>query len=442
MKKALKWLLLVVLVGLVVAALMVQWPIEVEVIEARKATIEETVVEEARTRLETDYRISMPVGGRLLRIDLKEGDRVESGDVVARIDRFEREEKLAGLKARRDEIEALIVGVDVAKPKAEDIAAAALVRDEARARYAAAQKAHETSRINLEQEEELFKRRRELFREGAITETEFIEAERAIRMLRAGREEAAETEQAMKKNAERTQVELERLRDSIDDNEYQRVAYKAQLDRVRTEMAILLDELAKSEIRAPATGPVLDIFQEDEQVLPAGTPLLKVGDLESIRIEADVLSEDVGRMDIGQAVEVFGPAVDGTVIGQIERIYPAGFKKISALGIEEQRVRVIIAFDRRELPLRPGVRVDVRFITDRAEDVLVVPERALFMLAGQWHAFVARDGVAERRAVEVGIRSDEDAEIRAGLDEGDLVIYDPPPELDEGARVRPRRAAE
>ncbi len=442
MKKALKWLLLVVLVGLVVAALMVQWPIEVEVIEVRKGTIEESVVEEARTRLETDFRVSMPVDGRLLRIDLKEGDRVESDDVVARIDRFEREEKLSGLEARQDEIEALIVGVDVAKPKAEDIAAAALVRDEARARYAAAQKAHETSRINLEQEEELFKRRRELFREGAITETEYIEAERTIRMLRAGREEAAETEQAMKKYAERSQVELERLRDSVDDNEYQRVAYKAQLDRVRTEMAILLDELAKSEIRSPASGPVLDVFQEDEQVLPAGTPLLKVGDLESIRIEADVLSEDVGRMDIGQAVEVFGPAVDGTVIGQIERIYPAGFKKISALGIEEQRVRVIIAFDRQELPLRPGVRVDVRFITDRAEDVLVVPERALFMMAGEWHVFVARDGVAERRAVEVGIRSDEDAEIRAGLDEGDLIIYDPPPELDEGARIRPREAVE
>lgn len=440
MKKVLKWVLLVVAAALVVAALTVRWPIEVEVMETRKGTIEETVVEEARTRLETDYRISMGVGGRVLRNDLKEGDMVRTGDVVARVDRFERKKKLSGLHARRDEIEALIVGVDAAKPKQEDIAAAGLLRDEVRARYAAAEKAHETRRINLEQEEELFRRRLELFREGAITETEYIEAERKVRMLRAGREESAETEQAMKKHAERAQVELERLRDSVDDNEYQRGAYKAQLDQVRSEMAILIDELAKCEIRTPASGPVLHVFQEDEQVLPAGTPLLKVGDLESIRIEADVLSEDSGRMDIDQAVEIFGPAVDGTVIGRIERIHPSGFKKISALGIEEQRVRVIIAFDRRELPLRPGVRVDVRFITDRAEDVLLVPERALFMAAGQWHVFIAREGEVERRAVEVGIRSNEDAEIREGLYEGDLVIYDPPPELDQGARVRARPA--
>ncbi|MFO7898426.1 MAG: efflux RND transporter periplasmic adaptor subunit [Planctomycetota bacterium] len=441
MKRIVTWGLVIAVAGAIGAALLWPRPTEVDVVACKRGTAVAFVIEEAKTRLDEDYLVAMPVDGRLLRVDLREGDVVQKGQVIARVDRFEREQKQKQLEARRAEIKALIVGVDEAKPKPEEIAAAELARDEARARHAAAAKAREACHIDFTQEEKIYKRKHQLFLEEAINETEHIEARRRYLVLKAKCEEATEIEQAMKKRFERTEKELERLRESRDDNEYQRTAYQAQLEQIRADEALIQDELAKCEIRAPVTGPVLDVLQEDKQVLRAGTPLLKLGDLASLRIESDILSEEVGRMAVGQPVEIFGPAVGGDpVTGQIERIYPSGFEKISSLGIEQQRVKVIIAFDNRALRLRPGVRVDVRIITDRKEGALLVPERALFKQAGRWHVFAARGEVAELTPVEVGIQNDEQAEIVSGLGDGDLVIPDPPPELADGARIEPKRS--
>jgi HlyD family secretion protein len=436
MKRILTWSLALLAAAAALVLLLRPQPVEVEAVRASRAAVEAFITEEAETRLDDDYVIAIPVAGRLLRIDRKEGALVEKGDVVARVDTFERRERLKELEARVGEIRALIVGVDEAKPKPDDIRAAELAVQEAKLRHDAARKALEAAGIDCEQERKLYERRKILHKEGSIPKTEFIEAERRYLLLEAKCQEAALNEKAIRKVLEQAQVRLKRLRESVDDNEFLRTRYQAQIRQIEAQEAVLRDELAKSEIRAPVTGPILEKYQEDEQVLAAGTPLLKIGDLASIRVESDILSEEVGRVRAGQDVRLFGPAVGPKpVAGKVARIYPSGFEKISSLGIEQQRVKVIMKFDNSELRLRPGVRLDVRIITDRADNALRVPERALFKTGGRWHLFAVRDGRAQAVPVEPGIRNDEWAQIVDGLAEGALVIPDPPPDLKDGSLV-------
>ena len=435
MKRILSWIAVVVVALLIVYA---AWPrpVEVEVARCTRGTISAFVLEEAETRLDDEYVITMPVHGRLLRVDFKEGTVIEKGSVVARVDTFERKERLKRLGARVREIQALIVGVDKAKPKPEDIRAAELAVEEAKLRHDAARKSLDVARINYEQEEKQYKRMKMLLAGGSIPQSDFDEAQRRYLMLKLQRDEAVFNEGAVSKLVEQAKVQLKRLRESVNDNEFERAAYLAQIQQTEAERAILRDELAKSEIRAPVFGPILEKYQESEQVLSAGTPLLKIGDLDSIRIESDILSEEVGRVKVGLDVEILGPAVGAKPIpGKVSRIYPSGFEKISSLGIEQQRVKVIIGFDNTRLQLRPGVRLDVKIITQRRQDALLIPERALFKVSGRRNVFVVRDGLAHLTPVEVGTRNDEYAQVVKGLRSGDLVIPSPSQQIEDGAKV-------
>ncbi|MCD6405458.1 MAG: efflux RND transporter periplasmic adaptor subunit [Planctomycetes bacterium] len=436
MKRILTWAAVAAAAVLVVAYAAWPRPLEVETAVCSLGRIEAFVLEEAKTRLDDEYVITMPVDGRLLRIDLREGAQVEKASVIARVDGFERKEQIKRLDARVGEIEALIIGVDKAKPKPEDIEAGELAVSEAMLRSDAAKDSLEAARIDYEHAAKRYERNKDLLAGGAISQTDFDEGERLYLMLESRHKGAASNAGAVSNSLEKAKVELKRLRKSIDDNEFQRTAYLAQIRQTRAETAILSDELAKCEIRAPASGPVLEIYQEDEQVLPAGAPLVKIGDLDSICIESDILSEEVGDVKLGQDVEISGPAVGREALaGKVERIWPSGFEKISSLGIEQQRVKVIIAFDNSVLNLRPGVRLDVRIVTAKRENALRVPERALLKMSRQWHVFAVRGTRADLAPVEVGLRNDDYAEITNGLQAGDLVILSPPRELENGARI-------
>jgi len=426
-----------------VAALLVAYaawprPLQVQTAQCVRGDIQVQITEEAETRLDREYVVSMPVTGRLLRNNLEEGQIVREGEELARIDTFERSEQLKTLQARIRETRALIVGVDKAKPKDEDIRSAAIRVQEARTRLELARKELERAGINLEQEDKQYKRSKNLLEKNAIAEALYDEAFRRYRIARADRDRAVLNVEAARKALERAKQQDQRIRKSVDDNEYLRSVYEAKIEQIRAAIAVLNDEIARCVIRSPATGPVLEEYQEDEQVLAAGTPLLKIGDLASMRIESDILSEEIGRVKVGQDVEIYGPAVNpAPAIGKIERIYPSGFEKISSLGIEQQRVKIIIAFDNSTLRLRPGVRVDIRIITERKRDVLLIPERALFKSQGRWHIFVVREGRAHLTRVQVGLRNDEVVEVLAPLREGDIVVLSPPVEVADGSRVLP-----
>jgi HlyD family secretion protein len=436
MKRAIVW----GVIGLAVAGLVVYAvrprPVPVESAAVTRGVMTVALTEEAKTRLDRTYVVSMPVAGRLFRVHLIEGDQVDSGAVVARIDTFDRAERLKTLEAQVREIEAQMLGVDKAKPKPEDFAAAELAVAESRLRLAAAHKALEEVRITYCEQEKQYLRTQRLFDDRTVSQSEMDEEQRKYLVLRASHEQAQLNADVAAKTVEANEVKLKRLHASVDDNEYQRAAFQAQIRRLQAEQALVRDELAQSLIRAPVAGPVLSLQNEDQRVLVAGAAILTLGDLDSLRVESDILSEEIRRLHVGQPVEIRGPAAGAApVLGRIERIFPAGFDKVSSLGIEQQRVKVIVAFDNSQACLRPGVRVDVRIITDRKENALLVPERALFKVHNAWHVFATRDGRARLTPVSIGLRNDEFAEVLDGLREGDRVIPSPPADLQDGARV-------
>jgi HlyD family secretion protein len=164
-----------------------------------------------------------------------------------------------------------------------------------------------------------------------------------------------------------------------------------------------------------------------------------------------VLSQEVVRVKIGQPAEVFGPAIgDRPLRGKVKNIYPAGFTKVSSLGVEQQRVKVIVAFheeDQRQLIERRATgewdlgvdyRVRVRIITDERSGALVIPRSALFRgAAGQWQVFVIRDGVARLQPIEVGLMNDEQVEVQSGVSADELLVLAPETNLTDGTKVKP-----
>jgi HlyD family secretion protein len=201
-------------------------------------------------------------------------------------------------------------------------------------------------------------------------------------------------------------------------------------------------------MHSPIDGVVLQRLLENEQHLPAGTELLTIGQLDRLEVETDILSQDVVRVEQGDPVEVYGPAVGagvgGGVSGTIHHVYPAGFTKISSLGVEQQRVKVIVRFspdsaDRlRQLDVGADYRVRVRVFTDHKSEALVVPRAALFRGPdGGWQLFVVKANKALLRSANVGLLNDSLAEIIEGLQEGDQVILAPDTKLTHGMRVKP-----
>lgn len=413
-------------------------PVAVDMAEAAPRTVREFITEDGTTRLDDEYIIAMPVMGTVLPLDVDVGDEVEQGQLIAHVDPHDLEQQIAAVKALIAQTRAQIAGVDVTKPKPEDIATAETRVEEVADTLAMARRELNVVEINLAEAKRNYERAENLHQQGAISQSRYDEAKVAYESLQENLERAQLAYQAAQKSQDIAQLQAQRVEGSIDDNEYMRAMYEAQIDNLQAQLAGLEYELAKTEIRAPVSGPILDTFVDDRRVLVAGTPILRMGDLASIEVEADILSEEVGRVEVGDPVEIHGKAVnDQIVVGEVSQIYPSGFMKISALGIQQQRVKVIIDFDNSEAKLRPGTRVDVRIITAQSPDTLAVPERATFREEGEWHIFRFENGRAVLTPVQVGLKNDEWAEILEGIEAGQVIVADPKNEIQDGTRVAP-----
>jgi HlyD family secretion protein len=194
-------------------------------------------------------------------------------------------------------------------------------------------------------------------------------------------------------------------------------------------------------IVAPIQGAVLRVLRESAGFVAPGTPLLEIGDSTDLEIEVDVLSEDAVRIRPGARVLIEDWGGPRPIEARVRLIEPSAFTKISALGVEEQRVNVIIDFtdSMQGLPsLGDGYRVQARIVIDERENVLRVPTGALFRHGGKWAAFVASDGRAARRDVEIGQRNDTAAEVLRGLSLGDVVVMYPSDRVVDGVLLDPR----
>ncbi len=434
--KRVVWGILVIILIIIVALSLRPQATMVELGTAEQRTVTDYIAEEAKTRLKDEYIIDTPLSGTVERIILEVGDVVAANDVVARIDPFDLEQQIRGTEFLIRQSRAQISGVDSGKPKDQDIDSAAVRAREMRDALRIAEKEHTIATIDFEQAQRDFERARQLVKEGVASQSAMDDAERAYKGLKQQVERTELSVSAARKGLEISELASSRVVDSMDDNEYLRRVYEAEIENLESQLAVLRSDLEKTVIRAPVAGPILEKYVDNTRVLAAGTPILKLGDLSTMEIESDVLSEEVVRVAVGDEVELLGKALGVTdVTGVVDRIYPAAFQKISSLGIEQQRVKTIIAFDNSVLGLRAGTRLDVRIITDKSENTVAVPERSVFRREGAWYIFVVEGGTAVLRPVTLGIKNDTWAEITDGLTTEETIILEPKNDLEAGQRV-------
>ena len=372
-------------------------PVAVDVVSVKRAPLQVTVEEEGKTRVVDRFIISAPVPGYMRRIELKVGDSVTREQVLVKIEPL----RSVILDPRsRAEAQARVAAAQAALQAAqEDVEAA-----QAEADYAAAQ----------------LQRYRLLVPKGYVSLEALQQAEAAARRTRARRISAEFAVQV-------AQHELEAARTAL--------RYSvAQGEKKTMETAL---------VQAPVDGRVLKVTRESEGVVQAGEALLEVGDPSSLEVVIDVLSADAVRIAPGTRVLFERWGGGAPLEGSVRRVEPTGFTKISALGVEEQRVLVLADFAsplEQWKRLGDGYRVEARFILWEGQDVLQVPASALFRHREDWAVFVAENGRARLQPIEVGHRSGLAAEVVSPLREGDLVIVHPDDSIEDRARISVRRS--
>lgn len=395
--------------GLLAAAavLWLAWPapVGVDLATVRRGAMEVTVDDDGKTQVRHVYTVSAPIVGKVLRISHPSGESgvsIHVGDqVVAN--------------------ESVVAMMQPSTPSFIDVRS----RQELQATVAAADAAVK------------------------LAEAEVRRIEAALEFSRTDLRRA----EALAKSESISAKTLDKARLDFETNSAALASAKAQLDVRRGERASISARLMEPssiapelnsacciQIRAPVTGRVLRVAQESEAVVQSGAPLVEIGDPLDLEVEADLLSSDAVQIEVGAPVRIDGWG-GRPIQGRVKRVDPAGFLKVSALGIEEQRVQTIIDFvDPPEAWSRLGhdFRVIVHVTIWNSDHALTVPIGALFRKGEDWAVFKIRDGRARTTLVQVGRRNNRQAEITDGVSAGDLVVLHPSDRITEGIRIARR----
>lgn len=373
-------------------------PLAVETATVQAGRYEQAISEDGRTRLRERYTVTAPLAGQLARISLHPGDAVAEGATLAllapALPPLLDPRTRAELTGRREGAEA---GVQRAAANAEQL------------------------RVALAQARADLKRSELLAQQGFIAPTRLESDRLALRAAQQGLESAVQARHMADHDLEVTRSAL------------------ATLQAGGSAGGFVL--------RAPVAGQVLRVLQASEGMVAMGMPLLEIGDTRQLEIVAELLTAEALQAAPGTPVLIDRWGGPGVLKGQVRQVEPAAFTKVSALGVEEQRVNVLIDLDSAAAAAAPGLgdgfRVGVRILTRVQEGALQVPVSAVFPHPGQpagMAVFVFSEGVARLKPVVLGGRNGSQAWVQQGLAAGETVIIYPPAELADGARVQRRRA--
>jgi HlyD family secretion protein len=402
-RRLLFWTILGAILLGVLAVLFWPQPVAVDFAKISRGALSVSVDDEGKTRVRDVYIVSSPVTGHARRVEAEVGDKVTANvTVVATIEPT----NPAFLDHRtRTQAEAQV--------KASDAALA----------LAKAERDRTNAALDFAQAE--LKRARELMTRHTISQSAL---DRAVLETRTQRAAVATATAAVQVRT----YELETARASL---------IEAGIDASDGASSAPSNPSCCAPVKAPVDGLVLRILHKSAGVVRAGEPLLEVGDPRNIEVVVDLLSSDAVNVKSGDPVFVEQWGGGQVLEGRVRRVEPFGFTKVSALGVEEQRVNVVID------PTSPmdvwsrlghGFRVEVRIIVWRADDVLKAPLGALFREGEDWAVFVVKEGRARLQRVTVGRRNSREAEIRDGLAVDDTVILHPSDRIQEGGGVAAR----
>ena len=394
-KRWLYWSLGALLIIAVLAYVLMPRPVLVETATAARSAMQVTIEEEGITRVKHRYVVSAPVAGYLHRITKDVGEPVAMGEQLAVL------EPLPSVvldPRRRAEAEAHVAA-----------ARSALLSTEQQ--VAAAKADADFAKTELD-------RKKPLAVKGAISAESLSEA---ISLQR------------------RADAVLQSARFAVDVARYELDAASTSLQysAAKSSADVLTEQVPVS---APVDGALLKIFKESEGVIPAGTPLVEVGDSRALEVAVDALSSDAIRIRTGTPVLL--KRWGGEILeARVRTVEPIGFTKVSALGVEEQRVWIIVdIISPANLwqTLGDGYRVEAEFLLWQADNVLVIPDSALFKAQGEWATFTIDNGRATLKKIKIGRRNGLQVQLLDGIEEGQTVIVYPDRRIDNTMRVRAR----
>jgi HlyD family secretion protein len=393
------------LIGLGVVAAVVSAflpkPVEVDLAKAERGAMLVTVNEDGKTRVKERYDVSTPLAGRLLRIELKAGDAVEAGKTLLAIVEPNEPELLTARAVAQ--AEARVKAADAAKERAAPALKSALA-------------SHQLAETNYARVQRLAGR-------GAGSPQDVDDTEHKLRV-------AKEDVRAAQFAAQVAEFELEQA--------------KAALLRARPD-SLGNPSDGRFEIKSPISGRVLRVFQESAGAVTVGTKLIELGNPRDLECEIDVLSTDAVKIRPGARAILEHWGGDEPLEGRVRLVEPAAFTKVSALGVEEQRVNVLIDFVdpfEKRTSLGDAFRVEARIVVWEKDNVLKVPAGALFRQAERWAGYVAQGGHARLRFLRIGHNNGEEAEVLDGLKEGNQIVVHPSDKIAEGTAIVARREKE
>ena len=399
MKVQIRRLILIASIGIIALLVLIYgfWPkpVLVEVARAVYSPFRVTIEEEGKTKVKDRFICSAPVAGFMRRIELRVGDGVKKG------------ERLFVLEPLHSQ---------VLDPRSR--AEAQFAVSAAQASVKEAEEREQSLKVDVEFTAKRYARFKLLFDSGLITKDEFDRIETQAQQARAVYLAAQATTAVMRSELKRRQSVL--------------ADYAVRVSKDQETVVV----------RSPKSGRVLKLYRESEGAVTMGEPVIEIGDSKDIEVRVELLSADAVKIRPGTPVafERWGGAP--LLMGKVRTIEPSGFTKISSLGVEEQRVLVIVDMTSDaniRSQLGDGYRVEARFTVWEGQNVLQVPASALFRVGEKWAVFTVDNGRAARRTfVEVGHRNGLHAEILSGISEGAVVITQPDDAIKESGRIRVR----
>ena len=438
-------LLFVAVVGIGALAALSGGGTPVETAVAKKDAIREFVDERGKTRLPQTHLITMPYDGRIEAIRFTEGTPVKKNQVVARV--VPRDIELAWqasdqavqrLEESLKENDDVTVEKTGLKQSLNYVDSMNRTVEAASTRVEAGKARLDFAERNLARIEDLYgkkARSQEDLEQARLNQVQSrVDHEQDVLVLRALQAMQAAT--ALMPIAVQQYIDRKALASNVIKKQWA----EADINRQQIEM-----NRDRGEMKSPVDGVVMERLISDERRLSAGATLLKIGRLEEMELETDVLSQDVVNVKVGNGAEVYGPAIGQKPANAVvTSIYPAGFTKVSSLGVEQQRVKVVLRFKdgelkriQKERELGVEFRVRVRIFTAEANDATVIPRSALFKgIGGQWQLFVVRGGKATLQVVNVGLMNDEYVQLLDGVSLNEEVVLAPETNLTDGTRVK------
>ena len=362
----------------------------VSVATVARGALEQSFLEEGKTRLKQRYIVTAPLAGQVRRISLQPGDAVRAGQVLAEI----------------EPVSASLLDARARSQAQAEVASSEAALQAARQRISAAESASAVAQ-------------KELQRLGTLAASGMVTAS-LLDQTRAQADSAAAALGSARADVQMAQQRLQGAQAML-------------ADEGRAGRGKLIS------VTAPVDGVIVKRVVESATAVPVGQVLLEIGNPQALEMEVEVLSSDAVRLQAGTLARVLRWGGEGVLEASVTRIEPGGYTKVSALGVEEQRTRVILDFvtaQEKRSALGDAYRVEVEFILRQEKDVLQVASNALFRHADGWAVYRVEDGTARRTPVQLGLRSALLSQVLGGLQAGQRVIVQPDDRIKEGTRVR------